>query len=259
MLIYFDIDGTLIGEKNHIMPESAARAIAAARKNGHVCAVNTGRTGKLLEQDMGRLSGFDAFLMGCGTMITYRDKVILHKTFDEAMSQEIVDALHRFGLDAVLEGAENNYWDINGRIRTKTFGDFMKLFSGMGFGSFEEAPGHFDKFYAYVEDISGMDAFRKQFEGRLEFVDRKGGFFEIMPMGFSKASAMSVLAKELGIPAEDTAALGDSSNDIPMLRAAHIGIAMGNASDDVKAEADFVTDVLEDDGIWKALDWLGVL
>ena len=57
----------------------------------------------------------------------------------------------------------------------------------------------------------------------------------------------------------ETAALGDSTNDIPMLECAHIGIAMGNASKSVKAAADYVTTDLEKDGVWNALNWLGVL
>lgn len=259
MLIFFDIDGTLIGDWNHIMPESAVRAVAAARKNGHVCAVNTGRTKKLVEPDMEKLTGFDAFLMGCGTMITLHDKVLTHRTFSRQESEEIIEALHRHGIDAVLEGSENNYHDSLDEIRTKTFRDFVKRFAGEGYGSFRDAVGNFDKFYAYVDDVSRMKAFEKEFMDRLDFVDRKQGFFEIMPRGSSKASAMEFLAGELGIPMEETAALGDSSNDIPMLRCAHIGIAMGNATDDVKVEADYVTTSLEEDGVWNALKWLGAI
>ena len=259
MLIFFDIDGTLIGDLSHIMPESAVRAVAAARKNGHICAVNTGRTKKLVEPDMEKLTGFDAFLMGCGTMITLHDKVLTHRTFSKLEAEEIIEALHHHSIDAVLEGSENNYHDSLDKIKTKTFRDFVMRFAGEGYGNFRDAVGNFDKFYAYVDDVSKMKAFEKDFMDRLDFVDRKQGFFEVMPRGCSKASAMEFLAGELGIPMEETAALGDSSNDIPMLRCAHIGIAMGNAADDVKAEADYVTTSLEEDGVWNALKWLGVI
>ena len=259
MLIFFDIDGTLIGESSHIMPESAVRAVAAARKNGHICAVNTGRTKKLVEPDMEKLAGFDTFLMGCGTMITLQGKVLTHRTFSLSESEEIIEALNLHGIDAVLEGSENNYHDRLDKIRTKTFRDFVKHFAGAGYGSFRDAVGKFDKFYAYVDDVSRMMAFEKEFMDRLDFVDRKQGFFEVMPKGCSKASAMEFLAHEMGIPMKETAALGDSSNDIPMLRCAHVGIAMGNATDDVKKEAVYVTTSLEEDGVWNALKWLGVI
>lgn len=259
MLIFFDIDGTLIGDWSHLMPESTVRAVTAARRNGHICAVNTGRTRKLVEPDMDKLTGFDAFLMGCGTMITLYDKVLVHRTFSLSESEEIIEALHRHGIDAVLEGSENNYHDSPDKIRTKTFRNFVRRFAGEGYGSFWDAVGNFDKFYAYVDEIARMRAFEKEFQDRLDFVDRKQGFFEIMPKGCSKASAMEFLAGALGIPMEETAALGDSSNDIPMLRCAHKGIAMGNATDDVKMEADYVTTSLEEDGVWNALKWLGAI
>lgn len=259
MLIFFDIDGTLIGDRSHIMPESASQAVAAARRNGHICAVNTGRTRKLVEPDMEKLVDFDSFLMGCGTMITYRDRTLFHKTFSRLESEEIISGLQRYGIDAVLEGTGNNYHDSIDGIRTKVFRDFVREFAQESYGSFQEAAGNFDKFLAYVEEEDRMRAFEEEFQDRLDFVDREHGFFEIMPKGYSKASAMEYLAKELGIPMEETAALGDSSNDIPMLRCAHIGIAMGNASQDVKVEADYVTTSLEEDGVWNALKWLGVI
>lgn len=259
MLIFFDIDGTLLEEWSHVLPDSAARAIAAARQNGHICAVNTGRTGKLVEPDLEKLEGFDAFLMGCGTMITYKGKVLFHKTFSEAESKDIIEALNRHGIDAVLEGSQNNYHDKIENLRTQTFREFIDRFANSGYGSLKDAIGNFDKFFTYVDDVERIKAFQREFKDRLDFVDRKQGFFEIMPRGCSKASAMEFLAGELGISMKDTAALGDSSNDIPMLRCAHIAIAMGNAAEDVKAEADYVTTSLEEDGVWNALKWLGVI
>lgn len=54
-------------------------------------------------------------------------------------------------------------------------------------------------------------------------------------------------------------ACGDGGNDIPMLKAAGIGVAMGNASEPVKASADFVTDTVENDGLCKALKHFGII
>ena len=80
-----------------------------------------------------------------------------------------------------------------------------------------------------------------------------------MPKGCSKASAIELVAEKLGISVDETVAIGDSSNDIPMIERAHIGIAMGNATEDVKEIADFVTGAVEQDGILKALKWLGAV
>ena len=57
----------------------------------------------------------------------------------------------------------------------------------------------------------------------------------------------------MGISIEETISFGDGGNDIPMIEAAGLGIAMGNASDDVKAAADYITASVDDDGFAAAL------
>ena len=65
----------------------------------------------------------------------------------------------------------------------------------------------------------------------------------------TKGNALRMLARELGIPREDTVAFGDSSNDLSMLRAAGVGVAMGNSVEAVKAVCGTVTDTNENDGV----------
>ncbi len=259
MLVFFDIDGTLIGEKSHIMPESAKRAIQKARENGHICMVNTGRTQKLVAADEAGLTDFDGMIMGCGTMILYHGQILLHRTIGVRQAEQIIGSLRRHRIDACLEGSEDNFCDSDDRIFTDTFKRFKHGFDALGYKSFAEAAGRFDKFLAYVDEPAHMEAFQREFESELDFVDRKGGYFEIMPKGYSKASAMRILAETLGISMDQTAAVGDSGNDISMLACARFGIAMGNAEDEVKAAADYVTTDADGDGIENALRWLGAI
>lgn len=258
MLIFFDIDGTLIDEKLQ-MPESAGHAISRARANGHICMINTGRTRRLVGQDITGPAGFDGLLLGCGTMITYLRDTLFHKTFSAEQSLRIEEGLRRHGIDALLEGCENDYMDSFDRMVHPSFKEYARKYDGFSFGSWEDAIGHFDKLYAYAEDRRRMDAFADDFSEELDFIDRQRGYFEIIPKGCSKASAMEYIAGVLGIPMEATAAVGDSSNDVAMLRRAGCSIAMGNGTDEVKRLADYVTTEVGKDGIWNALDWLGVL
>lgn len=64
---------------------------------------------------------------------------------------------------------------------------------------------------------------------------------EIIPRGLSKGNALVQLAQRLGIPVENTVAAGDAANDLSMLRAAGVGVAMCNGTDEAKAAADAVT------------------
>lgn len=72
--------------------------------------------------------------------------------------------------------------------------------------------------------------------------------------GTTKAMGLRFLAEMLGVPMEATMACGDTQNDVDIMQAAAIGVAMGNASDDIKAIADFVTKSNNDGGVAYAID-----
>lgn len=258
-LIFFDIDGTLISEHDHQMSESTKKAIDLARKNGHVCMVNTGRSYKLVGGWLPQLVDFDGYLCGCGTHIIYRDKTLLHETFDIPTGQRIIRGLEKYKIDAALEGALNNYHNDLKKMHTKEFHDYMVRFASERYGSYEDALGMFDKFYCFAPQPGQMEGFQSEFEDILDFIDREKGYYEIAPKGFSKASAMRYMAKYLQIPMEETVAIGDSNNDLQMLECAATAIAMGNGNATVKEMADYVTTDVDKDGIWNALSWIGVL
>lgn len=259
MLIFFDIDGTMIDEETKVVPESAIEAVRAARQNGHVCVINTGRSKKLVDICGQWLNAFDGFLCGCGTQILMHGEELLHRSFSVEEGEQIIRALRHQEIDAVLEGAVDNFIERKGQIFHQCFADYVSLFEKFCYKSYEEAPGAFDKFYVYAGTRECMDRFLEEVSVALDVVDRKKGYFEIMPAGYSKASAMRFLAEKLGIPMEETVAIGDSSNDIPMIECAAVGIAMGNATSDVKEISDYVTTSVMEDGIRNALAWLGAI
>lgn len=82
------------------------------------------------------------------------------------------------------------------------------------------------------------------------------GIVEILPLGLSKATGLSLAARRLGVKAADTIAFGDMPNDIPMFGWARYGVAMANAHDELKAVADEITVSNEDDGIAVVLEKL---
>ena len=75
----------------------------------------------------------------------------------------------------------------------------------------------------------------------------------MVPKGHSKATGIDFVLNHFNIDDKNSYAFGDSNNDIDMLKHVGVGVAMGNANDLVKAASDFVTDTINDDGIFKAL------
>ncbi|MFV8130214.1 HAD family hydrolase [Streptomyces syringium] len=82
------------------------------------------------------------------------------------------------------------------------------------------------------------------------------GIVELLPLGLSKATGLSLAARRLGVKAADTIAFGDMPNDIPMFGWAAHGVAMANAHPELRAVADEITDSNENDGIAAVLERL---
>ena len=98
-----------------------------------------------------------------------------------------------------------------------------------------------------------MNAVRENFGDLLEVTHSNIRFAEFMSKGVTKAGAIKILADKFGVDIADVLAIGDSENDLPMLKAAGVGVAMGNAQENVKAACKYVTDTCEHDGFAKAV------
>ena len=70
---------------------------------------------------------------------------------------------------------------------------------------------------------------------------------------------LTILLEKLNIKPEEMIAFGDSENDIDMIQLAGLGISMGNGTPECKAAADYVTDSIDQDGIWKALKHFNII
>ncbi|MBR6476816.1 MAG: HAD family phosphatase, partial [Lachnospiraceae bacterium] len=215
-----------------------------------------------------KLAPFDGYLCGCGTQIFFQGKELLHRVFSPKECESIIEGLEKYKIDAILEGAENDFHNPLEKMHTETLRNYIvKSYPGRHWGNYEDAVGRFDKFYCFADDPTAVPRFMAERADFLEAIDRERGFFEIVPKGYSKASCMDYLVEHLNlsgkypkkISMKDAVAIGDSNNDLPMLEHAGTAIAMGESSQQVLAIADYVTTPVLEDGIWNALDWLGCL
>ena len=95
---------------------------------------------------------------------------------------------------------------------------------------------------------------REVYNGQLNIYPSKATYLEVMDSRGSKAGAVRFVSERLGLTSSEIIAMGDNYNDIGMIEYAGVGVAMGNAPDDIKAKADDVTDTNNNDGVRKALE-----
>ena len=99
-----------------------------------------------------------------------------------------------------------------------------------------------------------IDGVRQAMNGRAYVTRSIPWFIEVMDPGVDKGKAFELVAKKLDVPLEETMAIGDSWNDIPLLRAAAVGVAMGSSPAELRAVSDAVVADVANDGVAEALE-----
>lgn len=259
-MIFFDIDGTIAAEETHMCPESTVSAIRKARENGHLTFINTGRTFFNVTEDI-RSIGFDGYVCGCGTYINYNDKALLYKSLEKEKCIEIIEKFREYKISALCEGLNDIYFD----NLAPDGGHIARLkaqFGAQGFDvskTWDDPKISFDKFVMWTDEKSNSKEFFSYISGEFDCIDRGSDFWEIVPKGYSKASGIKFLQEYFHIPLENCYAIGDSTNDLPMLEYVPNSIAMGNSTPILFDSVAFVTKSIEEDGIEHALKHYGII
>lgn len=107
-----------------------------------------------------------------------------------------------------------------------------------------------------MNEIEKLNKLRNEIANKIDvsIVASAANNFEIMSKGISKGNAVKILGDIYGISPEETICIGDNENDISMIEYADIGVAMENATDGLKAAADYITDTNDNDGVAKAIE-----
>lgn len=252
-ILFFDIDGTILSEKTHIISSDTKQAIDAARKNGHLAFINTGRTLEALDQRILSLE-FDGYVCGCGTYIMHGDRVLLNNLLTKECKESVLKDIKECKLEACLEGITTVYFDSNTtNTRVCEFRESMKA-RNINLGTFDDENIDFTKFTIRVHDDSDYSTFYERQKDSFTFIDRGDQFYEIVPKGFSKATGIQFLLDYFNMSLDQAYAFGDSTNDLPMLEYVPNSIAMGNADPSLLPLVSFVTKDVDENGIRYALE-----
>lgn len=253
-IIFFDIDGTIVTETSpSFIPESTVSTIRKTRENGNLTFINTGRTAFNVSKRIKEI-GFDGYLCGCGTYIEYAGEVLLYSTRSRRLSAQTRDIIRRCNAIPLYERRDTAFFDSESRTCDECE-RFRQSFAKKGVDvtqSIDVEEFNFDKFVIWTDDDTDINRLMDFLNNHFSVIDRGNGFFEIVPKEFSKATAIEMMLNELAIPYENAFAIGDSTNDLPMLKAVPNSIGMG-AADAIKNDVSFVTKDIEDNGIEFAL------
>ncbi len=272
-ILFIDVDGTLVDYHNRL-PDSAVAAIRAARAAGHRVYLCTGRSKAEMPEWLWDI-GVDGMVGGNGSYVEDGGEVVLHQTLSGQECRDIVDWLHRRSLEFYLEanaglfasaGFEEAALPVMARYSAGKGEPAPKTvdaaFHGIVFGGALDRDDVNKISYVlgdYDDHLAARETFASLQHGTWGGRGAEALFGDVGPRGITKAHAVEVLLDHLGAQVEDTIAFGDAAVDIPMFQACAVGVAMGNASDDLKALATLTTDDVEHDGLAKSFASLGLI
>ncbi|MCI6503552.1 MAG: Cof-type HAD-IIB family hydrolase [Prevotella sp.] len=254
--VFFDIDGTLVSFKTHRVPQSTLDAVSRIRRQGVKVFIATGRPLPFIN-NLAELEYDGIMSVNGACCFTKEGQIITRKPVPKADIQRLVDDAKAHPMPIAFATHDKAIAVNPG----KDMEHLKEVFALLDLTVPEQRP---------IEDALDMEVlqviafFTKEQEGRIMQEVLKGCdanrwhpyFADCVAKGINKATGIDDICKYYGINLKDTAAFGDGGNDIAMLSHAGIGIAMGNAAEEVQASADMVTDSVDENGIANALKHL---
>lgn len=260
MVIFFDIDGTLMDEKSQILPKSAADAIAALVEKGHIPVVNTGRPWTHVHPAV-RALPFAGWICAGGQQVRLQDRWLKNETVPMEWMPSIIEGVRKYNLQVVYEAQGGFYLDGANSDKHPEIAIQSDLIRGIGCYVRDIAQGlehPVVKFCTFDAPGCNRAAFIETVSHWFDPIDRRG-MAEFLIKGNSKAAGLQMILDEIGCPISETMAFGDSGNDLPMLKAVGTAVCMGNGVEEAKQAAHFVTKSVLEDGIDYALRHYGLL
>ena len=253
--IFFDVDGTLVSLHTHAVPRSTLDALARLREKGIKLFVATGRPTVMLSH-VEKIFPFDGWVTLNGQYCYCGDRVLRSCPMERQAVEELVSAARGNAFSCMLIESQDfyiNYIDEH----TRRYLVDLEI----------PVPPVKDISRALDHDVFQANAFLTRDTEHL-LLDQAPhikvtrwhpDFLDVLPSSGGKDRGMDAVLEHFGLTPEESMAFGDGENDLSMLLHAGIGVAMGEANELLKEQADYVTGSVDGDGILRALEHFGIL
>ena len=253
-VIFFDIDGTLLSHRSGRVPHSTITAIRRLQRRGIKVVVATGRD--LNEMKKLPLKGieFDGYLTLNGNICLDKDeKMFAGNEIDPGEVEVLVSIFQAGRIPFVLIGEDKRYInyvdDVVIQTQESTHGTIPDIGEYSGEKIYQCLAFVNSETRQKLEDLLDHCTITSWNDTGIDIIARTGG----------KAAGIQKFLDKEKLKRSQTMAFGDGENDKSMLKYAGIGVAMGNAGEALKNDADYVTADIDDDGIEKALLHFGLI
>lgn len=253
---FFDMDGTLLSTTTHTVPSSALATLQALRDAGVLLFIASGRPPAEIDPVLGGVFSFDGYVTMSG-QYCYDAAGVFHNVTIDAHDVATIVSQAQAGLYGIHWSNETGSF-----AQVPKCQDLLALERDLNLnypaGDINEVPNlGIHQFCAYCP--AEVDHFITDACTHVRTMRWHPNFCDVVPADGGKDRGVLAALARHGLTAEQAVALGDGENDLDMLRCVGLSVAMGNASDAVKAEANWVTASCDNDGIARAAQDLGLV
>jgi Cof subfamily protein (haloacid dehalogenase superfamily) len=256
-LVIADVDGTLVTE-DKVLTRRAQAAVQALHGAGIGFAITSGRPPRGMAMLFGELdlatpvAGFNG-----GLFVTPDLSILAQKTLEPAVARQGLELIRAHGLDAWIYCG--NDWLITKQDAPHVAREAWTVkFEPTVVRNFGDKLSHIAKIVGVSDDydlVKRCEADAQAAFGQRATANRSQPYYlDITHRDANKGAVVDYLSARLAVPAHEIATIGDSPNDVLMFNRSGLSIAMGNASEQVKAKADLTTDSYNDEGFAKAIE-----
>ena len=254
--VFFDIDGTLLSHSTNRVPDSAVRALAELREKGVLTFIATGRHISMLRQ-LRALEGlrFDGIVSLNGQYCCNDQGVIYHCPIEKASIARLLDYLKEDPHPCILVEEDRMYINFHNALVEKVQAAIHTDMPVIG----DMDRGYDHPIYQAILYMSDENLAKLPPLPGIRLTRWNLGGADLIPATGGKAAGIAKVLAHYGIDKADTMAFGDGENDVDMFGAVGIAVAMGNACEEAKNAAGYITGDSDSDGIYTALKHFGVL